>query len=453
MRRSNRLASGDSQRGGGREALRWVLTLTISAMLAGLVAAPSYGQGHDVPEIPTVEGPITTPGNLFNGLRPGPDGTNPADFGYVTEEYFFSGTAGPNDSGYEVRVLIHRPAKPNKFTGKVIAEATHASGFGLICSAARFGIAQRGHICVDVMARALNINNTLLPFNPERYEGLHVSNDQTNEVLAQVGHLLKSNHPNSPLAADFPVDTIVFSGTSDSSNVARAYISAAHDIFRMPDASPIYDGYFLHATLGGDPIVVPDVPTIQMPTQTEVHSTDTYRLPDSDEPGNQYRLYEVAGMPHLDSREHPALPGAGCDNPNFSQYPFGAMNFLGVQHLLDWTDGAIPPYADRIEVDEVGETRVALDEFGNALGGIRSTYLDVPTHTHTVPNSGGFLCSLASYQTPLPDEVLDDLYPNRGAYVSDLNVRLATLIRDGWFPREYVEAYVKADMREFLADR
>jgi hypothetical protein len=34
-----------------------------------------------------------------------------------------------------------------------------------------------------------------------------------------------------------------------------------------------------------------------------------------------------------------------------------------------------------------------------------------------------------------------------------VNVRLAELIREDWFPREYVDAYVKADMREFLADR
>jgi hypothetical protein len=354
-------------------------------MLVGLVAVLSRGQEFDVPDAPSVEGPITTPGDFFDGLRPGPEGTNPVDFGYVTEGYFFSGTAGPNDSSYEVRVLIHRPAKSNKFSGKVVAEAAHSSGFGLICSNARFGIAQRGHICVDILARLLNINNTLLPFNQDRYESLHVGNDQTSEILAQVGYLLKSNHPNSPLAGNFLVDTVIFSGTSDSSNVARAYISAAHDVFRMPDGNAIYNGYFLHATLGGNPIDVPDVPTIQMPTQTEVHSTDTYRLPDSDEPGNQYRLYEVAGVSHLDSREHPRLRGAGCDNPNFSQYPFGAMSFMGVQHLLDWTDSTVPPYADRIEVDEVGSTRVALDEFGNALGGIRSTYIDVPTHTHTIP--------------------------------------------------------------------
>ena len=58
---------------------------------------------------------------------------------------------------------------------------------------------------------------------------------------------------------------------------------------------------------------------IQMPTQTEVvtwaEQGIAYRRPDSDEPGNRFRLYEVAGMPHNNSRDSPAFRNDPCTLP------------------------------------------------------------------------------------------------------------------------------------------
>ena len=62
-----------------------VSAVALSALLAAAHAA--------VPDIPTVEGPITGPGEMQPGIRPGPDGTDLEDFGYVMEEYFVSGVA------------------------------------------------------------------------------------------------------------------------------------------------------------------------------------------------------------------------------------------------------------------------------------------------------------------------------------------------------------------------
>jgi hypothetical protein len=43
------------------------------------------GANAVVPAIPSVEGPITGPGEMHPGIRPEPEGTNLQDFGYVTE--------------------------------------------------------------------------------------------------------------------------------------------------------------------------------------------------------------------------------------------------------------------------------------------------------------------------------------------------------------------------------
>lgn len=439
------------QRELSKRPMRLLFLATILTLASGLVDTARAV----VPELPTVEGPITGPGPMHPWIRNGPEGTNLEDFGYIVEEYFVSGMAA--GASYKVRVLVRKPANPDKFSGMVVGEPTHRGGNMLICQYARFGIGHRGHACMAVGARPINHVNPTTPgaglhqFNFERYGSLHVAGTQQNEILAQVGRLVKSNLGGGPMGDGYPVRTMILGGTSDSSGAARNYMSSGsmldHADLRMPDAGPIYDAFFLTSTLGGTPVALVDVPTIQMPSQSEVHSRDDYRQPDGDQPGAQLRIYEPAAMTHNDARENPAF--SGCTNP-LSHYPHGALTFMGLQHVLDWaTHGTLPPRAEYIEVDNDTSdgTRVALDEFGNARGGVRSTYVDVPAFTFTVPNSGPGLCSQTGYITPLPDETLNALYGDYGGYVSRVRHRLKELIDEGWFPKEYAQDYVQRDLK------
>ena len=56
---------------------------------------------------------------------------------------------------------------------------------------------------------------------------------------------------------------------------------------------------------------------------------------------------------------------------------------VALNHLWQWLDkGTVPPHADRIYMDyntDGDGSLMALDEFGNVKGGIRTTYVDVPT--------------------------------------------------------------------------
>jgi hypothetical protein len=429
---------------------------TLAFLAAALLLLAPQAGAQTVPDVPTVEGPITGPGPMHPGIRPGPEGTNLEDFNYVTEEYFVSGTAA--GAPYKTRILIRKPKHAGKFSGLVVGEPTHRGGNALICQFARYGIGKRGHACVTVAARPINLNNPatagagLKEFNLERYGSLTVANNQANEILAQVGRLIRSNLKGGPMGRRYHVEHVILSGTSDSSGAARTYMSSAtmadHADLRMPDGGPIYEGFFLTSTLGGAPVALVDVPTIQMPSQSEVHGTNAYRQPDGDEPGKQLRIYEVSGMSHNDARENPAFEG--CTNP-LSHFPHGALTFMGLQHLLNWVDrGRIPPRAEYMEVDNdtTDGTRVALDEFGNAKGGVRSTYLDVPVHTFTIPNSGPGLCSQTGYITPLSEEQLKSLYRSRGDYLAKVLLRLLHLVFEGWFPVDYINDYVIADALE-----
>ena len=407
-----------------------------------------------VPDLPAVEGPITGPGPMHPGIRPGPEGTNLQDFGYLEEEYFVSGMAA--GAPYKTRILLRKPPTPQQFSGMLVGEPTHRGGNALICQYARFGIGKRGHACATVAARPINLNNPatagagLKEFNLERYGSLQVASNQANEIIAQVGRLLRSNLSGGPMGA-YTVRTLILSGTSDSSGATRTYMSSGtmldHADLRMPDGGPIHEGFFITSTLGSAPVALVDVPTIQMPSQSEVHGTNAYRQPDSDTPGSQLRIYEPAAMSHNDARENPAF--SGCTNP-LSHYPHGALTFTGLQHLLDWAaHGTIPPRAEYMEVDNdlSDGTRVALDAFGNAKGGVRSTYVDLPAFTFTIPNSGPGLCSQTGYITPLPDETLQALYGNYGGYVSRVRHRLKELVDQGWFPKEYAQEYVQRDLK------
>ena len=380
-----------------------------------------------------------------------PDAPKVEDFPYVTEEYYVEGTA--KDVAYRTRIIVRRPTDPNTFSGVVVAEALHAGGRSLVFEWSRISILTRHHMFVEIVHSPANIN-LLKTFNAERYESFRIEMGQTNDVIAQVGMLIKSG--TGPFAG-YRVQKVTLMGTSASSGTVRNYL-ADHPNLRMANGGPIFDGFLLTSTNGNTPLPIVDVPMIQMPTQTEVVTWAAkgiaYRRPDSDEPGNRFRLYEVAGMPHNNSRENPGFQGNPCTLP-VTDFPAGAFTALALNYLVDWiTTGKTPPHATPIAVDQNTEndgSPLALDEYGNATGGIRNVWVDVPTATNGVFGKGKTdaqdrLCQLAGTKVPLPEATLKKLYPSKNDYVTKVEGRLKELVAQGWFLPEYVDM-VQRDAR------
>ena len=417
----------------------------LSAVLAVVVAAGAAQAA--TPAVPAVSGPVAGPGMMY----PNPpvnvvaSAVKVEDFPYVTEEYFVSGSA--NGAPYTTRIIVRRPRNAAAFSGTVVAEALHAGGRSLVFEWSRQSILARNHMFVEIVHSGANVN-LLKTFNAERYASLNVGMGQTNEVIAQAGRLIKSK--TGPFAA-YDVRRVTLMGTSASSGTVRTYL-AAHPTLRMPDEKPIFDGFLLTSTNGNTPLPIVDVPMIQMPTQTEVvtwaEQGIAYRRPDSDEPGNRFRLYEVAGMPHNNSRESPAFQNDPCTLP-VTDFPAGAFTALALDHLIQWIEkGTAPPRAPYIEVDQnvSGDgSHLALDEHGNAKGGIRNVWVDVPTATHGVFGKGKTtatdrLCQLAGTKVPLPEAALRKLYRDTADYAARVERRLKELVAQGWFLPEYVGA-------------
>lgn len=424
--------------------MKFELVGALSAVLLSWgVVAPV---GAAVPSVPAVSSPVTGPGLMY---------PNPAvsvvataakveDFPYVTEEVFVSGRA--NGAPYATRLIVRRPSDPQAFSGVVVSEALHAGGRSLVFEWSRVSILTRRHMFVEIVHSPANVG-LLKTFNADRYASLNIAAGQTNEILAQVGMLIKSG--TGPFAA-YRVRQVTLMGTSASSGTVRNYL-ADHPNLRLVNGGAIFDGFLLTSTNGNVPLPIVDVPMIQMPTQTEVVTWAemgiAYRRPDSDEPGNRFRLYEVAGMPHNNSRDSPAFANDPCTLP-VTDFPAGAFTALALNYLVDWiANGKTPPHAPPIAVDQNTAndgSHLALDEHGNAKGGIRNVWVDVPVATNGVFGKGKTtatdrLCLLAGTKVPLSAATLKKLYPQAGQYAAAVEQRLAELIAQGWFLPEYAE--------------
>ena len=247
------------------------------------------------------------------------------------------------------------------------------------------------------------------------------------------------------------VRKMVMAGTSMSSGTLVNYLPA-HMVFRTPAMERIFDG-FMPTSYGGT-IREIDVPLIEMPTMLE-EETNVPRRQDGDEPGRQFRLYEIAGIGHVDSRDNVRLHPNPCVKP-LSTVPVQAYFSVGLHHLLRWVDqGIVPPRAPRILLDRDTSndgSMMALDTNGNPLGGIRTPYVDVPTARYTASNTAAdplianpsayvtangmqgarTMCRLSAYQEPYPKDKLKELYGNKRDYVRKVEARLQDLEKQGW---------------------
>lgn len=415
--------------------------------VAGRLAWPS------VACIPVLTGPIpiTDQSQPFRALA-----LPPLAPGYMEEEFFLSCTAF--GASYQTLLYVRRPSKPQQFSGNVVLDTTHPLGLWPLMTTTASYQASAGHVSAAVVSSSLALA-VVKRFNPARYASLDIPTIEgiEREVLAQVGALLKSNLSSGPLP-DLHVEKVVLGGYSNTGAVVRDFIANAHAQARLAGGEPVYDGYFPAQTAVGSaptPIADVDVPVLEIQGEREVIETFRrgfdrlgYRRPDS----ASYRLYEVAGMSHVTSR-----PGDGflpnpytCVEPVPSLFPNRHVWGNALRNLIAWVhDGLAPPRAQRIELEADGRT-VRRDQHGNAVGGVRTSYLDVPIATYGAASTNApgdppsSRCDFYGYQVNFTHEELAQLYPNRGRYLFAVSRRLAQLVRDRW--------YLKRDAKELRVE-
>jgi hypothetical protein len=402
--------------------------------------------------LPTVSAEITGPGKMFDSATSLPPGKDPAHYKYQAREYFISGTA--NGKPYSTRIVVRKPSSNGRFSGLVLVEAMHPSGAAHMFEFTSDYTMNSGHMAVEVVT---NLTELLID-NKERYKDLKIDGDQVPEVLAQVGALTKKKQNSGPFAG-LTVRKMVLAGTSATAGILINYLPA-HMVYRTPEMQRIYDGFLPMSV--GNTIRAIDVPLIQVPTMTEILSPNVTVRPDGDAPGDQFRLYEFAGMAHVDSRDSVRFKPDPCAKTP-SRFPVQAYMSVALNHLFNWVDkGTAPPRAPRIAVDRNTDNDASpmeLDELGNAKGGIRNPYVDVPVAkygvrneaaTPPIPNPSAWIaahgqnapnqmCGLAGYEMAFSKEQLQKLYTSKKNYQDRVRKSLDELEKTGWSLRVYRE--------------
>jgi len=439
---------GQGQRGGGGQGGRGQ---------RGEAAAEPVKQV--VAPIPTaVE--VTGPGAFFETFMDSHDDARNvqvpakdiyAKYGYEAKEYFVSGTTAGGQA-YKTRIVVRKPRDNSKFNGLILAESMHPSGNPWVFHFVQVYAMTSGVIGLEMLTSA---SPGLVANNEARYTDLVLPNGAANDIIAQVGALIKSDHKDNPLSG-LNVRKMILTGSSASAGVALQYLTNTHMAMRLSDMKPIYDAFM--PTSANGQIAVLDVPTILVPTMRETFQGRGTAQPDND----KLRVYEFAGMAHIDSRVAGAYYPDPCKYP-ISRYPMGVMMSVALDKLFAWVDkGVVPPHADRFyvdfnpdnkpELDQKNGSLLALDEYGNVKGGIRNTYADVPTKGFHVPNEGADppvpnanpwianrgaqginqLCGLSNYETALTKEQLKKLYKDPKDYQNKVARRYDELVKQGW---------------------
>lgn len=450
-------------------------------------------------------GPVDLVGPIPATAKSHPFNTSTVDLaghGYVEQEFFLRGRANVYDydaagrvvvtrSGapYENRIIVRRPADRRDFNGTVVVELmnmTNRWDLDRMWLTSHDQYLRDGTAYVGVTSAPTTVD-ALRAFDPQRYAALSwadptppgqrctgtaLNSTATTEggliwdIFTQVGAALKAHGRANPMGG-FDVRKVYATGYSQSGAYLIRYLNAIH-----PRAQ-VYDGFLIGAAAGGPrplgkcsaPIPVADPrnivrptaqPVIRVQTETDFYSDGGYsRRPDADSRDDRYRLYEIPGSAHAYSYTASFAPSpedlakAGftysyynCTDPGLStDFPVHYL-FNAAQAQLDrWAwYGTAPPRADRIQVDATGRT--VTDRFGNALGGVRTPWLDVPVATYYPTSSPATTCGLQGHRLPFDPTRLKLVYPDHGAYVRPFLAETERLVGQGWLTRPDADAIV-----------
>jgi len=423
-----------------------VVLANVAFTHASASATPRGASGvKGVACVPTVEGPVTA-----DPSSPPFVAVLQADLpsGFVDEEFFIS-CASPNLT-YKTAVFVRRPADARRASGVVAVEPLHSTGIWGMQTLLQPYFVAHNDVHVGVAASNDVVERLLKGANPTRYASLDVpaTPDATNEILAGVGALLHERR--DPLLPGARAMRAVLGGWSQTSVVTRAFISSPQAKATI-NGRRVFDGFFpgqaAVGSSGGSQVQpIPDVgvPVVELQGEREllvtvsVYGSLGYRRPDS----RTYRLYEVAGMSHINNEpDNPVSGFAGsltCDWPagaTPSAYRQTDIWDMAFDNLVRWIEhGVAPPRAARIALATDGATPER-DADGNALGGVRSVFVDVPTAS-IMPTSlapGGVVknpCAYVGYQLDLSPDRLRQLYRTHAGYVAQVTKDTKRLVRE-----------------------
>jgi len=410
---------------------------------------------------------------------------------------------------YTDRMLIVMPTDPHRFSGNVWVNPFNPSAnydYRQEFNRSMNYHVRNGDIYVQWSSKSVSVDALKTVVDPVRYDSLYWpynpatpgSNSApydgiTYEIAAQLGLLFKQNGAASPIR-DYKVKHVFETGFSQDGGFAFTQANVFHHLMRMPGGRRIYDGYVPQGSQGTSDInlgLTPrgtvadsdprykmgprDAPVIKINTETELAGYFTvnprpvdWRRPDGDAPNDDYREWEVPGSSHDDIQTLldpsnitlygvPSFPSS-CDHrspPNVqpTDFPYLYVGNAATEALVDWvTTGKKPAHGGRIEQTNLttpSKTSILRDQYGNALGGVRTPYLEVPRSTYNVIDSGPGFCWSFGWSEPLGESTLKARYTTHRQYVREFTKSAWRTVAKGfWLPADARKAIKDAESAE-----
>lgn len=489
-----------------KEKLHSALATSASTMAFSLMGMSS-AVGDMLPDPadrPLIEGPVAgTPVLQANGF-------DLAKVGYQQGEYFISGKARSfvnteplqrdgkwavkvaDDAAFKTRIVVFRPIDAARFNGTVVFEWLNVSG-GTDAAAdwisTHTELIRKGYAWVGVSAQKAGIDGGginmaglkvyLKALNPKRYESLlHPGDSFSFDMFSQTARAVLEPKDVDPLGG-LRAKYALAAGESQSAFFLTTYVNA------IAPVTKVFDGYFIHsrgsssAKLSQSPqteiemptaVLVRDdlnTPVMMMQTETDLFLLGSHasRQPDS----RNFRLWEIAGTAHADIYMLKGSADLGND-PNVAAVVSIAAPQPGIiecsrpinsgpQHFVakaafaaldNWVrNGVSPSHADRLEVTDEPAT-LKRDKFGNALGGIRTPYVDAPIATlsgYGQDANSTRLCSLFGSTVLFDRDMLAKLYPDHATYVTAVAESVDRAVANGFLLQpdgELIKAWSEA---------
>jgi Alpha/beta hydrolase domain len=436
-----------------------------------------------------------------------------AKSGYTEDEFLISGKANvydwaPDgalsvktpDASYTTRILVRHPSDPAKFSGTVVVEIMNAArtwDWSMMWGYLWPQIMEHGDAWVGVTMPggvpglkkydhgrygSVSFRNPVKGACPNGNPMAETEDGLKWDMLSQVAAALKSDAAARPLAG-FRVDYLYM--TTQGADVVT-YITAIQPHAKLANGKPAYDGFLIKSVTGpgrinqcGAPLAKSDpryvirnagVPVITVQAQSEVLGGLAARRPDSDDPGDRYRLYEIAGAEHLDIYPYQVFPNfvdqtVAGNAQGTPEWPFGVrctpeielnetplLNYsfhAALANLDQWVrKGVAPPKANRVQVKDQDTDRpsVVLDQHGNGVGGVRTFFVDFPAATYIMSSPGPGVCAEMGRTVPFDWARLDTLYGSYKSYAGKVSQSVDRSVKERWLT-DYDARKIKTELK------
>jgi hypothetical protein len=448
------------------------------AVFVALMAAPTAAGASSAPPVNyQAAASFTVPpstGHISEPITAQP--STLSKYGYVEQEFFASGTATaftarsmPSDgkwsiepkssASYRTRIIVRRPKDAARFNGTVVVEWMNESAGE---SAPDWDylnpmLMRDGYAYVAVSAQALGVeggkpilgspvagsSSGLVGADPARYGSLHHPGDQyALDMFAQIGKAL--HNPKGSVLGGLHPQHVLATGESQSAFYLTTFADALQPVTHA------FDGIFIHsrggsgaplsgtsstAGISGDLRIRTDlhVPVFMFETQTDLIALGY--APAQQPNTSRIRTWEVAGTSHADAFElGPAAGVLGCTTP-VNDGPQHTVVQAAFTAFDKWVDrGTPPPSPPPFRLASTDPAKLALDDHGNVIGGVRTPAVDVPVSTLSgaAPPGSSEICGLFGSSMSFSPATLASLYHTKSNYLSLYKASLDKAIAGGY---------------------